>query len=361
MSTGAGAAPVVVCARTTPEFGMESVVHRVLQLLNERQRVDAVVATGPAWEDVPMTSLGGRVTGPLRLGIIWARLLRSRRTFHDRVVVLAGVWTALAFLAVPGTRTRSVIVWEHTLIPDKIRTSRKLQLLAAVARVLYRRADAVVCVSEPLAASVRRLTRHRAVTVIHNPLPAEPFAAAELVARRTVAVRRLATVGALTGTKNQAEVIRALPSLPAVELTVVGDGPSRAELVRLCDEIGVADRVDFLGHVPRDKVDAVLRDADVVVHPSRGETFGMVYFEAAQAGVPVVAASNTLSEWCVPQYVPGVTYSGGGLVAALGRVAAEVTAERVSTAYRRRSEDFQPGRIRAAWREVLTAAAGEAR
>jgi glycosyltransferase involved in cell wall biosynthesis len=354
--------PIVVCARTTPEFGMESVVHRVLQLLNERQRVEAVVATGPAWDDVPMTSLGGRVTGLLRLAVIWARLLRSRQTFRDRVVVLAGVWTALAFLAVPRTGARSVIVWEHTLIPDKIRTSRKLQLLAAVAGVLYRRASVVVCVSEPLAASVRRLTRHRSVTVVHNPLPAEPFAADELAGRGLATVRRLATVGALTGTKNQAEVIRALPSLPAVDLTVVGGGPSRAELVRLCDDLGVADRVDFLGHVPREKVDAVLRDADVVVHPSKGETFGMVYFEAAQAGVPVVAASNTLSEWCVPAYVPGVTYANGvaGLVAALARVADAVTAEAVAAAYRRRVDDFDAGRIVAAWSDLLATASGDA-
>ena len=81
------------------------------------------------------------------------------------------------------------------------------------------------------------------------------------------------------------------------QLVVVG-GPSgpggEAELRRvraLADRLGVAERVRFVPPQPHHLLSSWYRAADVVVVPSRSESFGLVALEAAACGTPVVAAA----------------------------------------------------------------------
>lgn len=74
---------------------------------------------------------------------------------------------------------------------------------------------------------------------------------------------------------------------PTAWMAIAGDGPMRPPLERLAHEVGVADRVCFLGW--RDDVAALLDAFDVVLVPSLQEGFGMTVVEAAAAAVPVVA------------------------------------------------------------------------
>ena len=59
----------------------------------------------------------------------------------------------------------------------------------------------------------------------------------------------------------------------------------------LADELGVADRVRFVPPQPHHLLSTYYRAADVVLVPSRSESFGLVALEAAACGVPVVAAA----------------------------------------------------------------------
>jgi glycogen synthase len=72
-------------------------------------------------------------------------------------------------------------------------------------------------------------------------------------------------------------------------LSIVGDGPERKMLERLCSELGLAPRVDFLGQVPEQDVDALLGEAIAVVIPSlAGEVFGLVAAENMMRGRAVI-------------------------------------------------------------------------
>lgn len=86
-------------------------------------------------------------------------------------------------------------------------------------------------------------------------------------------------------------------ALPGARLVVVGgtsgSGEGRAgpaELRDLAEELGVADAVEFVSPRPQSELAHLYRAADVVVVPSRSETFGLVALEAQACGVPVVAA-----------------------------------------------------------------------
>jgi D-inositol-3-phosphate glycosyltransferase len=62
-------------------------------------------------------------------------------------------------------------------------------------------------------------------------------------------------------------------------------------LRRLAAELGVADRVALLSARPQRELAALYRAADVVIMPSRSESFGLVALEAQACGTPVVAAA----------------------------------------------------------------------
>jgi glycosyltransferase involved in cell wall biosynthesis len=71
-------------------------------------------------------------------------------------------------------------------------------------------------------------------------------------------------------------------------LCIVGDGPERGRLQRLCDSLGVSKSVKFLGMMPHAAAMAELRQADVMVFPSVREFGGGVVFEALASGVPPI-------------------------------------------------------------------------
>ena len=73
-------------------------------------------------------------------------------------------------------------------------------------------------------------------------------------------------------------------------ILLVGDGPERYSLEKLCRELGLCDRVIFLGKV-RD-TQHVLELADLFLLPSETESFGLAALEAMALGVPVIS-SNT--------------------------------------------------------------------
>lgn len=92
------------------------------------------------------------------------------------------------------------------------------------------------------------------------------------------------------------------PTHPGMLLTVFGDGPEKEALVRLADELGLAGRVDFRGHVETsEEVWRHLGEARIAVQPSEREGFGLFPLEAMAAGLPVVYCESP--ESAVPELV----------------------------------------------------------
>lgn len=100
------------------------------------------------------------------------------------------------------------------------------------------------------------------------------------------------SVGELNENKNQQVIIRAIAQLndPAIHYILCGKGDRRQYLETLAMELGVQDRVHFLGY-RKDVVD-ICAQADVFVHPVRREGLGLAPLEAMYCGLPLVA-SNT--------------------------------------------------------------------
>ena len=94
--------------------------------------------------------------------------------------------------------------------------------------------------------------------------------------------------------KNGVEyLVRALPDIVRevdAEAVVIGDGPERAKLEALATELGVLERVHFLGARPHSEMPGLLSGADVAIFPSLMEATSVAALEAMACEVPVAAS-----------------------------------------------------------------------
>ncbi|HOK08262.1 MAG TPA: N-acetyl-alpha-D-glucosaminyl L-malate synthase BshA [Candidatus Hydrogenedens sp.] len=74
------------------------------------------------------------------------------------------------------------------------------------------------------------------------------------------------------------------------QLVMVGEGPERISSVGVARQLGILNKIKYIGNYPR--IEELLTSADLVIQPSEHESFGMVALEAMSAGVPVIATRS---------------------------------------------------------------------
>jgi glycosyltransferase involved in cell wall biosynthesis len=102
-------------------------------------------------------------------------------------------------------------------------------------------------------------------------------------------------VGRLVRVKGMDLLLRAFAeaTLPTgTRLVIGGDGPERRALEASALELGIADRVRFLGRLDPAAVAEAMASSSALVVPSRVEAFGIVVLEGWRAGVPVIATTR---------------------------------------------------------------------
>ncbi|MFW2589667.1 glycosyltransferase [Sagittula sp. SSi028] len=104
--------------------------------------------------------------------------------------------------------------------------------------------------------------------------------------------QNLLFVGRLAGVKGVPVLLQAMADLrdshPDLRLTLIGDGPERAAIDALARQLGLHERITFMGYRSQSEVAEALTQADVFVLPSFAEGVPVVLMEAMAAAVPVV-------------------------------------------------------------------------
>jgi glycosyltransferase involved in cell wall biosynthesis len=229
----------------------------------------------------------------LRLLMAARRFVRVEAVRHGARVIHINTTALLvgAFLGRPGGARR---LWHvHEIV-------RSPKLLALVFRSLpLAAADRVVAVSDAVARNLigRRFRRYR-LRVVHNGIPPERF-----VEESERPVHDWATVvyiGRLNRWKGYEDFVAAASivarSRPSARFVVAGDPPPgdewrSADLRTRIDEAGVGSVLEMRGFV--DDTRSLLRDADIVVIPSREpDPLNLVALEAMAAGCAIVATNH---------------------------------------------------------------------
>jgi glycogen(starch) synthase len=163
-------------------------------------------------------------------------------------------------------------------------------------------ADRVICVSE----SMRRYAQEkmmisRPIDVVHNGVTMP----ANIKEWNPGEISRLLYMGRIDPQKGWEYVAR-LPVIASdVEATIAGriaaiehEQAEQTEDMKLIRRLEKMPRFRYLGHVSRSRRDAVYREADFVVMPSRQEPFGIVALEALARGIPLITSGvDGLSEF----------------------------------------------------------------
>jgi glycosyltransferase involved in cell wall biosynthesis len=98
---------------------------------------------------------------------------------------------------------------------------------------------------------------------------------------------------------------------PKATLTLLGDGPCRAELESLVSELDIASNVTFTGRVPMDQVLRWLQASDIFALVSSGEGFPCSLAEAMSVGLPSVVSDIPGTRQLIQQNVQGLLATMG--------------------------------------------------
>jgi len=188
----------------------------------------------------------------------------------------------------------------------------------------------------------QRIARER-IVVVENAIDVAEYAGEVDVigVRRQLGIASDAFVAVcpakLHWQKDHDTLLRAVAHVPDVLLLLAGDGRLRARLEALSDELGIRDRVRFLGW--RADVLPLLKAADVFVLASRFEGMSNALMEAMAAGVPAIVSRIPENTVLIEDGESGTVFEVGdveALAQALRRLHdAELRARFVAAAYRR--------------------------
>ncbi|HSM72966.1 MAG TPA: glycosyltransferase family 4 protein [Anaerolineales bacterium] len=134
-------------------------------------------------------------------------------------------------------------------------------------------------------------------TVVPTGMDLEPFKQADGKTLRSKMgwdkEKVLISTGRLAQEKNWPVFLQAAQKVhekhPDLRVVLIGDGPDKEALEEIASELGIADRVTFMGKLPFSDVIAHLKASDVFGFASITETQGLVTMEAMAAGLPVAA------------------------------------------------------------------------
>ena len=139
--------------------------------------------------------------------------------------------------------------------------------------------------------------------------------------------RVLLTVGRMDAReryKGHDRVIAAIPELIAegydIDYVVVGDGDDRKRLEALAREVGISERVHFLGSVEPQQLIEAYRMADLFVMPSTGEGFGIAFLEAIACGTAALGLSQAGANDALADGELGAAISAAELPATIARL-----------------------------------------
>jgi glycosyltransferase involved in cell wall biosynthesis len=184
---------------------------------------------------------------------------------------------------------RLVLVWLKVLASPRKLTY--LALEAARCRLVAGRVQ--VAVSQPLAEEFRHHYPATPFEVISpgvdTPNQQRTRSQAQTQIGLALDKQWLLLVGNDFKRKGLDAALRALAQLPAqLHLAVAGDTAQQAHYVQMAEQLGVAQRLQFLG--PLSDVTVAYQAVELLIHPTLEDSFGMVVLEAMASGLPVIVS-----------------------------------------------------------------------
>jgi len=181
-----------------------------------------------------------------------------------------------------------------TVVSERIDPTQRWigAVLEGLRGLLYPTASVLVVQTERVAVWGKRVMRRKPVIVIPNPALRRPVSGEAAGCTVPPGSRLIVGMGRLTHQKGFDLLLRAFAKVahesPGWSVVILGEGEARAQLESLADELAIGKRVSFPGQLTHPE--ALLRQAEIFVLPSRFEGFPNALLEAMAQGCAVISA-----------------------------------------------------------------------
>lgn len=253
-------------------------------------------------------------------------------SFKDRRIVVRGMWYAYLIakeldLDLIHTHTEfgagllgkmvgkklkiPVIHTYHTMYEDYLHYIAKGKVVRPThvkyfSRFFANHTTGVVCPSERVIDKLKEYGVTSPMRIIPTGIDIQKFERPDITIQMKKALRKelgltddslmLLSLSRISYEKNIQAIVTGLPTIferfPNACFVIVGDGPYVGKLRCLGEELGIGDKIQFIGEVPNDQVAIYYKAADYFVSASTSETQGLTYTEAMASGVPCIVEGN---------------------------------------------------------------------
>lgn len=218
----------------------------------------------------------------------------------------ASYWVSIASKFIYRNKPKFILT-EHSTHNKR----REKRYLRHVEKFIYSSYDKVISISERtqnnlvswLSPKQKNLNRF---TIIENGVDinkfknAKPYKKVEICDKLTEDMKLICMVGRFSEAKDQPTLIKAMKNISKeVHLLLIGEGPLKGKNEKLAKQLGIIDRVHFLGY--RSDVERVLKTSDIIILSSYWEGLSLASIEAMASGRPFIASN-----------VPGLKEIAGG-------------------------------------------------
>jgi glycosyltransferase involved in cell wall biosynthesis len=232
-------------------------------------------------------------------------LLHARRRYH--VIYVHNMPNSLVFAGlVPKLSGAKIVLDVHDPVAELLADIRghdlppwAQRLVDAEERISISFSDTLITVNESMRRRLSAISP-RPVSVVMNIPDPRRFAPLE-ASRDRGSFEWIVYSGSIAHRNGLDLAMRAASQLadefPSLRFRVIGDGPALESVVRLAQDLGVADRVEFRGLVPNGQIPSMLSDAAAGISPQRGGVFGSLVFsmkvaEYVALGLPVICSGT---------------------------------------------------------------------
>ena len=164
-----------------------------------------------------------------------------------------------------------------------------VKLISKASQKAYREADAICGVSQKVLDKIsEKVDISGKAYVVFNGVDDKKFYPTE----EKPTEKYILTVGNLIPLKGHDATIKAFSKVAKedskVKLIIAGDGELKEGLIKLTEDLGIKDRVEFKGYIPYEEIAKLMRNACLYCMPSWFEALGCVYLEAMASGIPTI-------------------------------------------------------------------------
>ena len=305
--------------------GAEKLIEEILPLLNKIDGIRADVLLLTDSKNVYQKSLESKgisvnvislnnIYNPLNIFMIKKFVEEGKYNIVHSHLFPSQYWVGLIKILLKSKNIKFVTT-EHS----NNNRRRGKSYIRPLDKYIYSKYDYVVCITERVRLNLVRWIKPKTkdlnkFIVIHNGVDinkykeAVQYAKSEINSTFTEKTKLISMVGRFFEAKDQPTLIKAMKKLPKdIHLLLIGEGPLKPQNERLAKEIGLENRVHFLGF--RNDIARILKTSDIVVLSSNWEGLSLSSIEAMASGKPFVASKVEGLEEVVGDY--GLLFENG--------------------------------------------------